>query len=179
MRMNTQMKIKPGTLDQEYLVDLYEQYNPKIFRYAYRQLGDQDAAEECVAETFHRFLGSLRGNPKGPENVQAFIYRIAHNWITDYYRRRKPIEPLDENIHDRRNGNPMTELSEKLEQERVRNALLRLPDEQRQVIVLRFLEEQSHEQVAQVIQKTTQATRALQYRALNNLKRLLLEPEEV
>lgn len=179
MRMETIISTDKKILDREDLVELYEQYSPKIFRYAYRLLGDQDMSEECVAETFHRFMGSLKANPTGPDNAQAFLYRIAHNWITDYYRRGNQYEFLDENMDDRTNGNPLSELSERMEQERVRIALRQLPDEQRQVILLRFLEDLPHDQVAAVIRKTPQATRALQHRALISLRRMLLEPEEV
>lgn len=180
MRMKTQTIAKSTILDRKALIDIYETYNPKLFSYAYRLLGDQDTAEECVAETFSRFLGSLKGNPGGPEYVQAYLYRVAHNWITDYYRRNStPEEPLVDNIQDHRNGNVPEKLGEKMERERVRNALLLLPGEQRQVISLRFLEDQSHEEVSAILGKSPEATRALQYRALTSLRRMLLEPEEV
>jgi RNA polymerase sigma-70 factor (ECF subfamily) len=60
-----------------------------------------------------------------------------------------------------------------IEQQRLRSALQRLPSDQRQVVELRFLEDWSHEQVAAALGKTEEATRALQYRAMNALKRLL------
>jgi len=143
-------------------------------------MGDQHLAEECVAETFSRFLGSLKGNPSGPDHVQAYLYRVAHNWITDYYRRQPPPEePLIESIHDRKNGNVSDVLGEQMERERVRNALLLLPGEQRQVISLRFLEEQSHQDVSEILGKSPEATRALQYRAIASLRRMLMQTEEV
>jgi RNA polymerase sigma-70 factor (ECF subfamily) len=184
MRMKTHTKANSKALDRQALVEIYEQYSPKLFRYAYRLLGDQDTAEECVAETFSRFLNSLKGDPAGPENVQAYLYRIAHNWITDYYRRQPlPAAPLMDNIqednHNRRNGNPAVLLGEQMEIERVRKALLLLPDEQRQVVVLRFLEEQTHDEVATTLGKSAEATRAIQYRALTSLRRMLIVTEEV
>ena len=184
MRMDTHTMAKSKALDRQALVEIYEQYSPKLVRYGYRLLGDQDKAEECAAETFSRFLNSLKGNPAGPENVQAYLYRVAHNWITDYYRRQPPpIDQLKDDvqdaIHDRRNGNPAALVGEQMEIDRVRNALLHLPEEQRQVIVLRFLEGQRHEDVAVSLGKTVEATRAIQYRALNSLRRMLLAPEEV
>lgn len=184
MRMETQTMAKSKALDRQALVEIYEQYSPKLFRYGFRLLGDRDTAEECVAETFSRFLDSLKGNPIGPENIQAYLYRVAHNWITDYYRRQPPPEvqlqeDLQDTVHNRRNGNPAALVGEKMEIERVRNALLHLPEEQRQVIVLRFLEEQGHEEVATSLGKSVEATRAIQYRALSSLRRMLLVPEEV
>jgi RNA polymerase sigma-70 factor (ECF subfamily) len=182
--METQTMVMSKALDRQALVEIYEQYSPKLFRYAYRLLGDRDTAEECVAETFSRFLNSLMGNPAGPENVQAYLYRVAHNWITDHYRRQPlPTTALQEDIqgnhHDRRNGNPAALVGERMEVERVREALLRLPEEQRQVIVLRFLEEQTHGEVATTLGKTADATRAIQYRALASLRRMLIATEEV
>jgi RNA polymerase sigma-70 factor (ECF subfamily) len=180
MRMENHTSKSREFLNRDALIEIYEQYSPKLFRYGYRLLGDQSTAEECVADTFSRFLTSLKSNPVGPDNVQAYLYRIAHNWITDYYRRQPPIsDTLSEDILDRKNGNPHTLIGEQMETERVRQALLNLPQEQRQVIVLRFLEEQSHEQVAVAMEKSPQATRAIQYRAIASLRRMLLEPEEV
>jgi len=178
--MKTQTIANNKILDRKALIDIYETYNPKLFRYAYRLLGDQDTAEECVAETFSRFINFLRGNPGGPEYIQAYLYRVAHNWITDYYRRQPPVaDPLVENIPDRANGNVAAMLGEKMEKDKVRNAILLLPEDQRQVIVLRFLEDKSHTEISATMGKSPEATRALQYRALASLRRMLMEPEEV
>lgn len=168
-------------LDRQALIDVYEKYNPMLYRYAYRLLGDQDQAEECVAETFSRFLHSLR-NGRTPDNIQAYLYRVAHNWITDQYRRQPIIEELDPEMQDEalvsHHENPAHLAAENFEQERVRKALHLLSPEQRQVVVLRFLEDRSHEEVALVLGKTVEATRALQHRAIEALRRMLLEREE-
>ena len=71
--------------------------------------------------------------------------------------------------------------TQEAERERVRAALMQLPPDQRRVIELRFLEEWSHEAVAEALGKTVEATRALQHRALAVLRRILVEqdpPEE-
>jgi RNA polymerase sigma-70 factor (ECF subfamily) len=65
-----------------------------------------------------------------------------------------------------------------MDQERVRHALQRLSPEQRLVISLRFLEERSHEEVALVLGKTVEATRALQHRAIAALRQMLLQQED-
>jgi RNA polymerase sigma-70 factor (ECF subfamily) len=163
--------------DRQALAGLYEQHSPGIYRYAYRLLGDQDLAEECVAETFSRFLNALQKGHRPEQNMQAYLYRIAHNWVTDHYRRQPPTVSLDNDEH----RDPESDLDHvihvKLERERVRSALLRLPDEQRRVIVLRLLEQWSHEQVASTIGKSVEATRALQSRALAALRRMLIIEE--
>ncbi len=70
------------------LEEIFDSYSPGIYRYAFRLLGDPELARECMAETFSRFLNALKRDG-GPDNyLQAYLYRIAHNWVTDHYRGR-------------------------------------------------------------------------------------------
>jgi RNA polymerase sigma-70 factor (ECF subfamily) len=77
------------------------------------------------------------------------------------------------------NVSPANQLTLDQERENVRKALLNLPIDQQQVIVLRFLEDLPHEQVAEIMGKTTEATRSLQYRALSALRSLLKDEDGV
>ncbi len=164
-------------LDKPMLVSIYEQYNQKIFRYAFRLLGDPELAEECVSETFSRLLQSVRKGGAPIENIQAYLYRTAHNWATDHYRYRQPEDPLELELRDDPVNNPSVIVTRQLEKERVRQALFQLTREQRQVVLLRFIEDWSHEEIAALIGKTAEATRALQYRALAALRGMLQEKE--
>ena len=83
--------------DRQALGEIYDKYSPGLYCYAMRLLGDVDLSEECVAETFNRFLRALRRDG-GPQNhLQAYLYRVAHNWITDRWRRQPlPFVPLED-----------------------------------------------------------------------------------
>jgi RNA polymerase sigma-70 factor (ECF subfamily) len=111
--------------------------------------------------------------------MRAYLYRVAHNWITDYYR-RQPLPELQIEVNEpvEPGSNPATKVSEAMERERVRAAILRLPEQQQQIIQLRFLENWSHEEVAQAIGKSADATRSMQYRALGSLRRMLMDELE-
>ncbi len=160
------------------LVAIYEQYSEELYRYAYRMLVDSDLAEDCVSETFSRFLRAVRDGLGPVENVRAYLYRIAHNWITDHFRRQPlPLVSLDSERHEEPDANPSNVVAVQFERERIRKALLMLPPEQRQVIELRFLENWAHKDVAAALGKSEEATRALQHRALIALKRLLIKEE--
>jgi RNA polymerase sigma-70 factor (ECF subfamily) len=179
MSANTMLEVDTDSFSKQELIDIYEHYNPGIYRYAYRLLGDQNVAEDCVSETFSRFLSTVSRGGNPIDNVRAYLYRVAHNWITDYYRRRPlPELPLDIKEHVEPGSNPDKLVSESMERDRVRAAILRLPPEQQQIIQLRFLENWSHEEVAQLLEKTIDATRSMQYRALVSLRRMLIEDLE-
>lgn len=160
-------------VDKEELVMLYEENNDALYRYAFRYLRDQDLAEECVSEVFTRYLHTLiNGNePKG--NSRAYLYRIAHNWVVDYYRKNKPDENIRNEILVDHKSNPEMHFSKNQVRNQLRNALLKLPEEQRMVIELHILEAWSHEEVAQHLGKTVEASRALQYRGLRKLRKTI------
>jgi RNA polymerase sigma-70 factor, ECF subfamily len=158
---------------------IYDRYSPGIYRYAMRLLGDDCMAEDCVAETFSRFLKSLRAGQGPQDHLQAYLYRIAHNWITDSYRRQPPPPlDLDEALRASDHLQPEAQLDIRLEQDQVRLSLRTLTPEQRQVVVLRFLEGWGNEEVAMALQKPVGAIKALQHRALNTLRKLLLLEEK-
>ncbi len=87
---------KAGQFDTRALTEIYDLYSPRLYRYAMRLLGDDCAAEDCVSETFSRFLKALQAG-KGPRDyLQAYLFRAAHNLVVDHYRRmtcRKPKPP--------------------------------------------------------------------------------------
>jgi RNA polymerase sigma-70 factor (ECF subfamily) len=160
---------------QDLLVQIYESYNEEIYRYAYRLLGEYQTAEDCVAETFSNFLLGIRKNRRPIENVRAYLYKMAHNWVVDFYRWRERSAKLDPAKHDENLANPARLFHQQLEQEMLRTALQKLTPDQQMVLQLRFLEDWSHQEVAELMKKSEEATRALQYRALNALRETLLE----
>lgn len=159
------------------MAEVYEQYNLELYRYAYRLLGSEDQAEECVAETFLRFLGALSRNQGPKKHLRAYLYRVAHNWIVDAYRRGPPpMVSIDSEQTEgiAHGGLPVSRLVERnLRSEQVRQALRELTPEQRQVIVLKYLEGWSNLEIAQVVQKNVGAVKALQARALAKLSGIL------
>jgi len=165
--------------DEAALAEVYDRYSPLIYRYAMRLLGQADLAEECVSETFSRLLTGLRGGQGPQQYLQAYLYRIAHNWITDHYRRQPPPTlPLEPELEAGSEADPVHTAAQRLEQDKVRAALGLLTPEQRQVVMLRFVEDLPNEAVAQAVGKPVGAVKALQHRALAALRRILLAEEK-
>lgn len=163
--------------DLDSLAAIYDRYSNGLYRYAVRLLGNADLAEECVAETFGRFLQALRNGGGPREHLQAYLYRVAHNWITDVFRRQPVQVELIENAGKEGESDADGAMQRELEKQRLRAALQALTPDQRQVILLRFYEGWENEQVAAAIEKPVGAVKALQHRAIASLRRWLGEDE--
>lgn len=164
--------------EEQALAEVYDLYSPGLYRYALRLLGEESLAEECLAETFSRFLSALRRGSGPGGHLQAYLYRVAHNWITDLYRRSPPPPlQLDESL-SASEPTPGEELEQAQILSQVSCALTRLTLDQRQVIVLRYMEEMSSEEIAKTVGKPVGAVKSLQHRGLAALRRMLSGQEE-
>ena len=164
--------------DQHALAQIYDTYSPGLYRYSMRRLSDPAVAEDCVAETFSRFLQALKAR-RGPQSfLQAFLYRIAHNWIVDHYRRvpLQPQELTDEHLDE--NADPEKDAGRRIQNESLRMAMTKLTPDQQQVIALKYLEGWENEEIARTLNKPVGAVKSLQHRALAALEKIL-DREEV
>lgn len=153
---------------------IYERYYQSIYNYVYYRVGDSSLAEDLTAEVFLKALEGIetftfRGVP-----FSAWLYRIANNLVADHFR-HQPQQPdlsLEEELIAAE-GEPSEALERGLTQQQLAQALRGLTEEQRQVIILKFVEGLSNTEVAQVLGKTEGAVKGLQHRALARLGRIL------
>ena len=156
------------------LGEIYDYYSPGLVRYATRLLGEGDLAEECVAETFSRFLKALHNGGGPRDSLQAYLYQVAHHWITDYYRRQPPLTLSLNETFASDLGDPALSAVDVFEREQVRAALMQLTPEQREVVILKYLEGWENADIAILLSKPVGAIKALQHRALDALRRQVL-----
>lgn len=162
--------------DSQALAQIYDLYSPELYRYAARFLGDPSLAEDCVADTFSRFLKALHARHGPKDFLRAYLYRIAHNWIADYYRRMPDVVELkDDHLEDIET--PEQEASLRIRQAQVREALGQLTPDQQQVIMLKYLEGWENQEVARILKKPVGAVKSLQHRALASLQKILSTKE--
>ncbi len=154
---------------------IYDQYVDRI-SYIYHRVGQPDIAEDLTGQVFMRMLEAVQGGRGWRSSFSGWLYRIAHNLVIDHYRRRKRATFVD--LEDAapvqaQTGDPVRFSETQYERERLRSALAKLTDEQAQVISLRFLEDPSIAEVAEMLDKTEGAVKALQYRAVLALRRVM------
>ena len=79
--------------DRQEFAHLYREYLPQVYRYCYRSLGSQEAAEDATCQTFTQALAALHRYKSG--SFRAWLFTIAHNVVVDEARRRRPASSLD------------------------------------------------------------------------------------
>ncbi|NUM44263.1 MAG: sigma-70 family RNA polymerase sigma factor [Anaerolineales bacterium] len=157
--------------DKTAFVALYERYQPPVFTYVYYRVDDQALAEDLTAEVFVRMVAKIH-TYHATSPLLAWLYTIARNLIADHYREASRVAPL----HERTTMSPLDPTEEahrRMREAELRAALKRLTEEQRQVVILKFIERRSNLQIATLLGKTEGAIKSLQHRALDTLRRLL------
>lgn len=174
---DAQLLAEAVNYDERALGILYDRYEIKIYTYIYRRTGERSLSEDLTGQVFLKMLEAIRNRKAWHSSFSGWLYRIAHNVVIDFYRQRdnQPQVSLDdEPMLPDLNDNPAQATELKLDVERLRAAIARLTDEQAEVISLRFLEGYSISEVAEMMNKTEGSIKALQYRAVANLRQLLL-----
>ncbi len=158
--------------DQEAFGALYDRHVVRVYRHIYYMVGNPAEAEDLTAQAF---LQAWQAIPRYQTRAAPFVswlLRIAHNLGVSYLRSRKQNAELPETLIDHsRLQNPEAALERRLNNERVREAILKLRDEHRKVIILRFVEDLEYREVAEILGKSVAAVRVIQHRALNALRK--------
>jgi RNA polymerase sigma-70 factor (ECF subfamily) len=156
------------------LSSLYGEYFDKIARYAYIRIGVRDDAEDIAGEVFLRALKSLKLYEERGIPIQAWLFRIAHNLVVDYLRKKqkRKIVPIDE-VEIEGGINPAIVAERNIELKQVTIAMEQLTQEQREVLGLRFFGGLTSREAGQVLNKSDGAVREMQRAAIEKLRNLL------
>lgn len=154
---------------------IYERYYQKIYNYIYYRVSDGVMAEDLCADVFVKALEAIDSYTFQGIPFSAWLYRIAGNLVIDHYR-RQPTQP-EMSLEDTR---PLVEeegsghnLERHFDHQELRRALHGLTSDQQQVVLLKFVDGLSNNEVAQILGKTEGAVKSLQHRALASLDRLM------
>ena len=160
--------------DQVALTQLYEENFDRIYRYIVLKIGDRTEAEDMTQQVFLNVLKSISSYKWQGMPFKSWLYRIAHNQIVDYLRRksRRTTVPLDESMPSFGSG-PEHIAERRVEIEELAVAARKLTIAQQEVISLRFAAELSVAEVARVMGKSEGAVKALQHSAIVALRKVL------
>ena len=170
--------------DPEAFGELYDRYVDLVYRYVYYRVGSAQVAEDLTSETFLRALRRLSSFTWQGRDVGAWLVTIARNLIADHYKSsRYRLEMTTDDVTE--SGASLTQegpenaVLEAMQNKVLLQAVKQLNAEQQECIVLRFLQGLSVAETAQAMGKNDGAIKALQYRAIRALGRLLPEGVEL
>ena len=161
--------------DEESFARLYEEYFDKIYRYVALKVGDKMEAEDITQQVFLKAIKSISSFKWKGHPFSAWLFRIAHNQVVDYYRKSKKrvSVALEENLIAA-DDDPSEIFERKLDIEKLASATKKLTLAQQEVISLRFAAEMPINQVAQVMGKSEGAVKALQHSAIVALRKVMV-----
>ncbi|WP_300643981.1 sigma-70 family RNA polymerase sigma factor [Nocardioides sp.] len=164
--------------DSEAFGLLYDHYQASVYRFLFYRTRSSAVAEDLTSETFFRALRSMQGFRWQGKDFGAWLMTIARNLATDHFkagRTRLELTTEDMGQHDDATEGPEPTVLAVLTNEILLKALTELPDEQRDCLVMRFLQSMSIAETAAVLGRSDGAVKQLQLRGVRNLAKLMPE----
>ncbi|HEX2058422.1 MAG TPA: sigma-70 family RNA polymerase sigma factor [Actinomycetota bacterium] len=164
--------------DEDAAALLFDEYYPRVYRYAAARLGAGPSAEDAASETFAKVVRELGRFKWRGAGFEGWLFRIARNVIVDMQRRGGRETPVAETIEPpgpSQEGAPETVVTNVESAAELRALLDRLPPEQREVLLLRFGAGLDTNEVGRAMDKNANAIRQLQLRALRNVRAMIPE----
>jgi RNA polymerase sigma-70 factor (ECF subfamily) len=149
--------------------ELHSIYLDRIYRYVFYQVKDRMTAEDITEEVFLKAWRAIKSCKGKEKTFSSWLYRIAHNHMVNALRNTKKFTPIEEvEIID-----PKQEIGADIEYRELLKMLDCLPKNQRQIIMLKFIEGLENREIVKITGKTEGAIRVMQMRALMALKQKL------
>ncbi len=157
--------------DPEAFAQIYDKYVEPLYRYIYFKVASQQDAEDLTSEVFIKMYNYIAEQQNRVNNLRALLYQIARNLVIDFYRKKAKADVVREeevllNIKDDRQQSFFKTVEIASEIEQVENSLRKIKDEYREIIILKYIEELSIKEIADILNKSQGAVRVLIHRAL-------------
>ena len=148
---------------------LYEMFLDKIYRYTYFQVKDRMTAEDITETVFMKAWKQIATCKGQGATFSAWLYRIAHNQVVDTLKANRSLSAIDlDDISDFDSPELAADRYDEIEE--LAAMITELPEGQKQVIILKFIEGLDNAEISHILNKTEQAVRILQMRALTRMR---------
>lgn len=161
--------------DRAAFAELYDRCIDQVYRHVYYRVASRDEAEDITQETFLRAWKAIDKYKRTGAPFVAWLLVIASNLIIDHHRASKTLVPLEEVeiSSNTAETDPAAVVEQRFDRSYVRSTILKLKGEKQKVIMMRFIDGFSYEDIARVLNKSEGAVRVIQCRALEDLRHLL------
>ncbi len=152
--------------------DIYDKYLPRIYRFIFVKVSRKEDAEDLSHQVFLSAWQNIQSFQFQGFPFSSWLYKIAWNAVIDHYRTRKPEESIETIAENALSESPnfIKEIDIEIEIKIIRQAILKLEEDQQNVIIMKFVNELSNKEIAGVLGKSEGAIRVIQHRALKQLR---------
>jgi RNA polymerase sigma-70 factor, ECF subfamily len=162
--------------DSQAFAELYEAYFDRIYRYVAVRIRNETEAEDLTQQVFMKLLQSIFSYQSRGIPFSAWLYRIAHNLVIDFYRQqsKKATVDIDGLPLPAGEEDPQNMMEKRYNVEEIKKATRQLTEAQQEVLALRFTSELSIAECASIMGKSEGAIKALQHAAVQALRKALV-----
>ncbi len=171
-----QKLVQEAQQNPEKFAVLYDKYFDQIYRYVYRRVSDKDTVQDLVSQTFYDALAHIKSFEWRGFPFSSWLYKIAHNNVLKWYREQSKSQKVsldDINELPDLNADQKLDASRKEKQLEVQKVIDQLEPEEREIIRLKFFEEISNIEIAEVMGLSANHIGVKVYRTLKKVKQLL------
>jgi RNA polymerase sigma-70 factor (ECF subfamily) len=164
--------IRRAKCDPAAFGELYERYIKKIYTYLYYRVGNHADAEDLTSRVFQKAFTHLPGYKHQGFPFSAWLYRIAHNVVVNWYRdqSRRNVVGLDEATRHSLEEEPGSVLERTAERDSLLSIIRGLSADKQQVLILKFAEGYSNTEIGMILGKSEGAIKSLYHRTLIQLR---------
>jgi RNA polymerase sigma-70 factor (ECF subfamily) len=161
--------------DKEAFAKLYDRYIDLVFRHIRYRIEDAKEAEDLAQEVFIKAWMAINKYKRTEVPVKAWLMTIARNLVYDYYKSKKKTTSLDEaeDIAEPESDNAIEKIEQADSEERLKRSIQKLGGDKQKVIMMRYIDGFSLQEIAKTLNKSEGAVRVIQFRALHDLKDIL------
>jgi RNA polymerase sigma-70 factor (ECF subfamily) len=154
--------------------EVYDAHAEEIYDFLYYKTFDRYAAEDLTSTTFMKALEHFpRFQKEQGASVKSWLYRIARNCAIDYYRTQKKDLHIDESWDIATKGSLSEETETKIALEKILTELQKLPEQDRELLILRLWQGLSFKEISVIMEKSEASLKMASSRALQKLKKSL------
>lgn len=165
--------IELAKADPEVFGELYLRNAERIYNYIYYRIGNAADAEDLTAHTFHQALGNIGRYVDQGIPFAAWLYRIAHNLVANFHRARSrwkltSLEDLE--LAGKAADDPERSAETHEKQRALWSAIRRQPEERQRLLVLKFADRLSNDEIGRLMGRTESSIKSLYFRTLKSLR---------
>jgi len=168
--------------DPEAYSKVYDIYVDRIYRFVYFKVSNAEDAQDLTSEVFLKTWQYIIDG-KEIKNLNALFYKVARNLVIDYYRKASQKDvSLDIEIAQQTEfkiePDQLAKAEQMIRKEKLEEKLNSLKDEYKEIIILRYIEQLSIKEIAEILEKKGGAVRVILYRAINALRELMGDEQD-